>query len=157
MPHHFQQTTLRRWRFSAFNLKGKRFSIRITSRTMATASTSAAIHRDPNTQSNYHLWKTNHTTANFKIDFEKRRLDGNVVLELESRSDASTEKIVLDTSYLDIKSIEVNGKSPEWKVLPRKEPNGSPLEVSLGHNVSARTTIKLNVGNASSRSWVSDC
>ena len=110
----------------------------------------AAIHRDPNTESNYHLWKTNHTIANFRIDFDKKRLDGNVILELESRSDASTEKIVLDTSYLDIKSIEVNGKSPKWKILSRKEPNGSPLEVSLGQNVAAGTTVKLNVGNATS-------
>src|SRR6266516_6007874 len=153
--HSFPHLILRRYYFSAFNDKGTSnfyYSFWTKSRTMATLPTSAAapVHRNPNTLSNYHLWKTNHTTANFKIDFGRKRLEGNVVLELESRSDASTEQIVLDTSYLDIKSIDVDGNSPECNILPRKEPFGSALEVALGHNVSAGTTVKLNVSNATS-------
>jgi leukotriene-A4 hydrolase len=57
----------------------------------------ASIHqpRDPNTLSNYNAWRTKHTTANFEIDFEAKRLKGNVELSLEKLADE--RKIVLDT------------------------------------------------------------
>lgn len=53
--------------------------------------------RDPNTLSNYNAWRTKHTTANFTIDFDAKRLLGTVQLELEKLADES--KIVLDTRY----------------------------------------------------------
>jgi leukotriene-A4 hydrolase len=39
--------------------------------------------RDPNTLSNYHNYVTRHTSVDFEIDFEKKRLVGEVVLSLE--------------------------------------------------------------------------
>lgn len=52
--------------------------------------------RDPNTQSNYHEVLTTHVVANLEIDFEKKRLWGDVVLRLKSLVDG-LKQIVLDT------------------------------------------------------------
>lgn len=61
------------------------------------AQVASTIHqpRDPNTLANYNAWRTKHTTANFEIDFETKRLKGNVVLTLQKLAEES--KIVLDT------------------------------------------------------------
>ena len=53
--------------------------------------------RDPNTLSNYHNFVTTHTAVDFDIDFEKKRLHGDVVLTFKSITDAETDQIVLDT------------------------------------------------------------
>ena len=43
--------------------------------------------RDPNTLSNYHNYVTRHTSVDFEIDFEKKRLVGRVGLKVESLVD----------------------------------------------------------------------
>jgi leukotriene-A4 hydrolase len=57
-----------------------------------------SIHqpRDPNTLSNYNAWRTKHTVANFDIDFDAKRLKGNVRLILDRLQD-NEGKIVLDS------------------------------------------------------------
>ena len=52
--------------------------------------------RDPNTLSNYDDVRTTHVVASLEIDFEKKRLIGNVLLNLKSLSD-NLNRIVLDT------------------------------------------------------------
>lgn len=74
------------------------------SRTMVTRYTPAQAlevktPRDPNTLSNYHNFITTHTTANLEIDFEKKRLWGNVVLLLKSLTEKEADEVVLDTRY----------------------------------------------------------
>jgi leukotriene-A4 hydrolase len=66
----------------------------------AVEAAAANIHapRDPNTLSNYNAWRTKHTTANFDIDFEGKRLEGFVDITLENLAKEET-KIVLDTRY----------------------------------------------------------
>lgn len=56
-----------------------------------------AIHapRDPNTLSNYNAWRTKHTTADFEVDFDGKRLRGAVHLTLENL--ANEKQIILDT------------------------------------------------------------
>lgn len=71
--------------------------------TMVTKSTSDPSRveirtpRDPNTLSNYHNFVTRHTTVDFDIDFERKRLFGSVVLKLESLTDEDVKEIVLDS------------------------------------------------------------
>src|SRR4051812_22656322 len=78
--------------------------------------------RDPNTLSNYNEWKTKHTIADLAIDFKKQRLHGMVTLQLGSLTEKASEEIILDTSFLDIQTISVNGKkSDAWKVKSRSE------------------------------------
>jgi leukotriene-A4 hydrolase len=88
--------------------------------------------RDPNTLSNYNNWRTKHTTADFIIDFKKQRLSGSVELQLESITEKESEEIILDTSFLDITTISIDGKkTSDWTVKDRFEPYGSPLSVKV--------------------------
>lgn len=107
------------------------------------ANTTINPPRDPNTLSNYNNWLTAHTTANLDIAFEKQRLSGNVVLTLKSITNAETKEIILDTSHLDISEIKVNGKSTTWRLLPRLEPYGSALNISLETAVPADQTVDV--------------
>jgi leukotriene-A4 hydrolase len=93
---------------------------------------SITMPRDPNTLSNYNNWKTKHTIADLAIDFKKQRLTGTVTLQLESLTEKESEEIVLDTSFLDIKDIALNGsKTKDWIVKDRLEPYGSPLSIQV--------------------------
>ena len=57
-----------------------------------------SIHqpRDPNTLSNYNAWRCQHITANLEIDFDSKKLHGNVILQLKKLHE-NAEKIILDT------------------------------------------------------------
>ncbi|GME38569.1 Peptidase M1 alanine aminopeptidase/leukotriene A4 hydrolase [Neofusicoccum parvum] len=101
--------------------------------------------RDPNTLSNYHNFITTHTTANLEIDFEKRRLWGNVVLLLKSLTDKEAEEVILDTSYLDVKDVKVDGESAKWDLAARSEPYGSPLLIKLGKGVEKDKQIAIDI------------
>jgi leukotriene-A4 hydrolase len=57
--------------------------------------------RDPNTLSNYHNYVTRHTSVDFEIDFEKKRMVGTVVLKMESLVDVDAQvDVVLDSKYV---------------------------------------------------------
>ena len=101
--------------------------------------------RDPNTLSNYHNFVTRHTAANFEIDFEKKILKGGVVLTLESLTDKESKEIVLDTSFLSVSDIKVDGKKVDWSIGDRIEPYGSPLNVKLGDGVEKGKDIVVDI------------
>nr|POE54493.1 leukotriene a-4 hydrolase like [Quercus suber] len=109
----------------------------------------ASIHppRDPNTLSNYNAWRTKHITTDFEIDFDAKRLDGVVHLVLE-RLAKNENKIVLDTSYLHIKDVKVDGKDVKHELATsRIEPYGAPLTITLEdeHTTSA-SQVELSIG-----------
>jgi leukotriene-A4 hydrolase len=56
-----------------------------------------ATLRDPNTLSNYNSWTSSHITAQLEIDFNSKRLVGNVILKLKSLTDKESKEIKLDT------------------------------------------------------------
>lgn len=87
--------------------------------------------RDPNTLSNYHNWRTVHTKTTFDVVFESQQLKGNVIHKLKSLTDAETNEIILDTSFLSISDVKVDGKSTKWELLKRLEPYGSALKIKL--------------------------
>jgi leukotriene-A4 hydrolase len=104
--------------------------------------------RDPNTTSNYNLWNTKHTIADLSIDFKRQRLHGTVTLELESISDKGSEEIILDTSFVDVQNIKVNGtKTKDWKVKERSEPYGSPLSIAIpgGAAKGSKTIVSIDL------------
>ncbi|KAK0943609.1 Leucyl aminopeptidase yscIV [Friedmanniomyces endolithicus] len=100
----------------------------------AVAKTGAASmrqRRDPNTLANYNEWHTTHTTTDFVIDFDARRLKGTVHLTLENLAKDSRQ-IVLDTSFLEVSSVRANDETAEYQLAAsRVEPYGTPLTVSL--------------------------
>lgn len=101
--------------------------------------------RDPNTLSNYNNFITTHTIANLSIDFEKRRIRGNVILSLTSITDAAATEILLDTSHLRVKDVNLNGKASKWELLPRFEPYGSALKIHLEKGVINGETVDLDI------------
>jgi leukotriene-A4 hydrolase len=102
--------------------------------------------RDPNTLSNYNYWRTKHTKAEFTIDFKDQKLTGNVTLDLESVTPSESEEIVLDSSYLDITDISINGiKSEDWLVKDRFEPYGSPLSIKIPGGKPKEEVISVKI------------
>ncbi|KAI9832662.1 MAG: hypothetical protein M1819_004247 [Sarea resinae] len=101
--------------------------------------------RDPNTLSNYNNFRTTHTTANFNIDFNKKLLHGNVILQLKTISDAKPREILLDTSFLDVKSVTVNGGNPKWELLSRFEPYGSALSIKFDKGFGEGDAVEVDI------------
>lgn len=115
---------------------------------MATTGALNRSPRDPNTLSNYDSWKTKHTIADLYIDFENQKLDGTVTLQLESLTEKSSKSIVLDTSYLDVISINFNGKATDresWSIAPRMEPYGSALTIEIPEGESKGAVVELAI------------
>lgn len=106
----------------------------------------STIHapRDPNTLSNYNNFLTTHTTANFTIDFEQKKLKGNIILNLKSITDARTNEILLDTSHLDVKDVKIDGRAPKWNLIPY-EPYGSALKIELERGVPNERSVDVDV------------
>ncbi|KAL8799833.1 MAG: hypothetical protein Q9182_005582 [Xanthomendoza sp. 2 TL-2023] len=110
------------------------------------ATTAINPPRDPNTLSNYNNFLTTHTVANFEIDFERKRLSGNVILKLLSISDSETKEILLDTSHLDIKEVTLKGQTlSNWQSLPRFEPYGSALKISIEKEAEKGQTLEVDI------------
>lgn len=101
--------------------------------------------RDPNTLSNYGEWLTRRTTANFRIDFDRKCLAGSVLLELESQTEKESNVIVLDSSFLHISSVSLNAAPVQWELKPRVEPFGAPLHVTVPDGASKGEKVDLKV------------
>lgn len=101
--------------------------------------------RDPSTASNYDAWRTQHTTANLKLDFNEKRLRGLVTLELESQTDKQSQEIVLDSSYLTISSVKVNSAESEWEVKNQAEPLGAPVHISVPAGAGKGEIVKIDI------------
>lgn len=101
--------------------------------------------RDPNTLSNYNNFLTTHTTVDFTIDFEKKVIGGNVALTLKSITNGATKEILLDTSFLNIENVVLDGKTPKWELLPRFEPYGSALKISLEDGIQNGKSVELEM------------
>src|SRR5437762_1731932 len=91
-------------------------------RSAGSMSASTKARRDPNTLSNYDGWRTRHTAATFDVVFAEQRLKGRVSLQLESTSEAETDEIVLDSSYLDIAQVTVDGEVSRRHPRPLPDP-----------------------------------
>ena len=100
--------------------------------------------RDPNTLSNYSCFLATHTVANFDIDFEKKNLSGNVVLSLKRLNKTERLDIVLDTSYLDVEGVQLDGSPAEYELQSRVEPYGSALRIKSGSG-SDQEDVELDV------------
>ena len=101
--------------------------------------------RDPNTLSNYNNFRTTHTTVNFNIDFQNKVVGGKVVVTLKSLSDSAAKEILLDTSFLNVKDVFLDGKITKWDLLPRVEPYGSALRIALPDDVEKGKSVQLEM------------
>lgn len=113
---------------------------------LRTMASSITVPRDPNTLSNYNNWKTKHTIVDFAIDFKNQRLSGTVTLQLESITEKESEEIILDTSFLDITDIRLNGsKTKDWSVKERTEHYGSPLSVTVPGGAAKGSVVSVDI------------
>ncbi|KAK8255833.1 putative leukotriene A-4 hydrolase like protein [Phyllosticta capitalensis] len=101
--------------------------------------------RDPNTLSNYNHFITTHTIANLEIDFTKKQLFGNVVLHLKSLTNGESQEIVLDSSFVDVQDVKVDGQKAKWDLAARSEPFGSPLSIKLNKGVEKNKQVEVDI------------
>ncbi|KAL4916889.1 leukotriene A-4 hydrolase [Aspergillus aurantiobrunneus] len=101
--------------------------------------------RDPNTLSNYNNWICTHSTANFEILFEQKKLLGNVVHKLRSTTNAETEEIILDSHHVDIGEVQVAGFPVKWELLPPLGPYGTALKIKLDKPVKLDEVIDVYI------------
>ncbi|MCJ1328022.1 hypothetical protein MMC10_004697 [Thelotrema lepadinum] len=111
--------------------------------------TGTSSARDPTTVSNYDRFRTRHIAANFNIDFAKEQLRGKVILDLEVLK--KSNEIVLDTSYLDVTDIKVDGSSTNWTLEARTEPYGSPLKIQSPSNVAIGQHVNVSIDVATTK------
>jgi leukotriene-A4 hydrolase len=71
-----------------------------------------------------------------------RHLQVNLVLE--SLTEESKE-VVLDSSFVDITDVTVDGNKVKWKVAERIEPYGSPLTITLESAVPTGQTLAISI------------
>jgi len=121
-----------------------------------TPAQNVEIHspRDPSTLSNYNAWRTQHITVNLEIDFAKKRLWGDVVLKMKKLTDAGADskKVVLDSSYLDIESVKVDGKTAKYDVAARIEALGSPLTIEIDSPPEGDKEVDIQIALSTSDS-----
>jgi hypothetical protein len=92
---------------------------------------------DKATQSNYQEIKVTHTHLEWTIDWEKQVFHGHAVVSLQAQpSSQGVERVVLDTSFLDIKKIEIDGTEVKWHLGERIGTIGSALSFDLPRKVN---------------------
>ncbi|OJJ31767.1 hypothetical protein ASPWEDRAFT_117915 [Aspergillus wentii DTO 134E9] len=101
--------------------------------------------RDPNTLSNYNSWVSTHITANFDVLFDQKKLAGNVVHRFKSITNSESQDIILDTNYLDIVHVKVDGKPSPWELLPPLEPYGTALKIKLEQGVKLNQFVEVDI------------
>lgn len=89
---------------------------------------STSPERDPSTLSNYFSLNLIHTVLSFKVDFERKILNGHVQFSL---ADVTGDTIELDTSYLKIIKATVNDEAVAFEIHGRAELLGSKLVIVL--------------------------
>jgi leukotriene-A4 hydrolase len=116
-----------------------------TSITARRTFASVAMTRDPSTRSNYGAWRTRHTTANFNLDFEAKRLKGSVILELVSQTEKESTEVILDTRFVHVSSVKVDSAESKWTLADHVEPLGAPLHVSVPGGAAKGDVISLSI------------
>lgn len=114
---------------------------------------------DYSTLSNYQSFKVNHTLLDLNLSFEESKVSGSVTFDLSSIGDAS-KVIQLDTSFLDIQSIEIDDKkTTDFKIERRVEPLGSKLIINSINVLPSKFSLKLNfntTAGCTALQWLND-
>lgn len=80
---------------------------------------------DPSSLSNLSQVLTQHVHFNWTISFSEKKIFGHVLLDLITLV-PNVSKVVLDTSYLDLKDVSLNGQSLKvsvWQMAAKSESN----------------------------------
>ncbi|PKS07712.1 hypothetical protein jhhlp_006320 [Lomentospora prolificans] len=104
-----------------------------------------AVARDPSTLSNYAAWLTKHTTASLTIDFDEHALKGRVDYRILSRTQKESKEIILDSSFVSVKSVSVGGSPVQWELKERHKALGSPLHISIPEGAAEGDVVDLSI------------
>ncbi|CAG8574026.1 14594_t:CDS:10 [Acaulospora morrowiae] len=99
---------------------------------------------DPNTFSNINEVQTVHLNLNFSVNFELKNIDATVTLKLITLVD-NVNKVILDTSHLNVKSVSLSGVQLKYNLAPRDEKFGSALHIELDKILPANTEFSLDI------------
>lgn len=94
---------------------------------------------DPSTQSNYADFKVNGTILELSVSFENKKIEGKVQYDLTNKG--YTDKLILDTSVLNIKEVKVDGAVAAFKLNKSKPVLGSALEISVPKTATINVEI----------------
>lgn len=84
---------------------------------------------DPSTLSNYQHFNVLKTALEWNVDFQGMKLNGSITFNLKSIS--PTNQIILDSSFLNIFKVYINGKeTKDFKIGERVEPLGAPFIIN---------------------------
>lgn len=95
----------------------------------AFASEPTQWDEDKATLSNYQEVKTDHIDLDWSIDWKKQVIHGGAQLRMTATKDIKT--VVLDSSYLDIKKVSVDGAEVKWSHGERIGAMGEGLKIEL--------------------------
>ncbi|RDA93652.1 hypothetical protein CP533_4865 [Ophiocordyceps camponoti-saundersi (nom. inval.)] len=102
-------------------------------------------HRDPTTVSNYEAWRTRHTTVEFALDFDAKRLRGSVLLQLQSQTGRKSSEIILDTRFVTVSSVRIDATPAAWELKPHSQPLGAPLHIAVPDGASKGDSINVYI------------
>lgn len=85
---------------------------------------------DPSTLSNYKNFNITQTHLHLDILFDEQIVDGTVKYEMEALN-TGVKCVELDTSFLNVNSVSINGTVTDFTLHDRFEPLGSKLSIPL--------------------------
>ncbi|XKU30360.1 Leucyl aminopeptidase yscIV [Saccharomyces cerevisiae] len=99
---------------------------------------------DQSTLSNYKDFAVLHTDLNLSVSFEKSAISGSVTFQLKKLHEGKnkSDELHLDTSYLDVQEVHIDGSKADFQIEQRKEPLGSRLVIN---NASCNDNFTLNI------------
>lgn len=81
---------------------------------------------DPSSLSNLNEVATKHIHMNWTIAFDQKKIGGHVLLDIVTLV-PNVSKVILDTSYLDLKNVSLDGQNLEVK-RKREERNKTRIQ-----------------------------
>ncbi|AHY77047.1 Lap2p [Saccharomyces cerevisiae YJM987] len=105
---------------------------------------SRSAEYDQSTLSNYKDFAVLHTDLNLSVSFEKSAISGSVTFQLKKLHEGKnkSDELHLDTSYLDVQEVHIDGSKADFQIEQRKEPLGSRLVIN---NASCNDNFTLNI------------
>jgi aminopeptidase N len=100
------------------------------SRIMAATTTNVTGPTDLSSLSNFAAIRTEHIQLDWTIDWTKQLIHGSATLTMKPTK-SGIDRVVLDTSYLDISGIKVDGEAVKVRVGRYDDRTSTELMVNL--------------------------
>jgi len=99
---------------------------------------------DPSSYSHPELFKTNHVSIDWFVDFEKEIMKGHADLSMTALAD-DLSAVVLDSQDIDIKSVQLDGQALEFSISDTGADIGEGLTIQLADKKNKSDTFTLHI------------